>query len=115
MEQCVERGFELEALLDNGDEDVDRDGDPDLGFHRVFGCPEELLDPQMLLDPLEEQLDLPSALVKGADGHGRQTELIGEEHQGFFLTRHRATGCAAGVRGNAGWCSDRRAQWSDRR
>jgi hypothetical protein len=25
---------------------------------------EELLDPQMLLDPLEEQLDLPSALVK---------------------------------------------------
>ena len=37
----------------------------------------------MLLDPLEEQLDLPSALVKGADGRGRQTELIGEEHQGF--------------------------------
>jgi hypothetical protein len=76
-------GFELEALLDDGDEDVDRDGDPDLGFHRVFGCPEELLDPQMLLDPLEEQLDLPSALVKSADGRGRQTELIGEEHQGF--------------------------------
>ena len=37
----------------------------------------------MLLDPLEEQLDLPSALVEGADGRGRQTELIGEEHQGF--------------------------------
>src|SRR5882762_2411718 len=48
-----------------------------------FGYPEELLDPQMLLDPLEEQLDLPSALVEGADGRGRQTELIGEEHQGF--------------------------------
>src|SRR6266853_546274 len=79
LEQCVERGFELEALLDDGDEDVDRDGDPELGFHRVFGCPEELLDPQTLLDPLEEQLDLPSALVEGADGRGRQTELIGDE------------------------------------
>src|SRR6202035_2904184 len=83
LEQCVERGVEGEALLDDCDEDVDRDGDPDLGFYRVFGCPEELLDPQMLLDPLEEQLDLPSALVEGADGRGRQTELIGEEHQSF--------------------------------
>jgi len=31
-----------------------------------------MLDAQMLLDPLEEQLDLPSALVEGADGRGRK-------------------------------------------
>ena len=35
----------------------------------------------MLLDPLEEQFDLPAAFVEGADGRGRQPELIGDEHQ----------------------------------
>jgi len=44
----------------------------------------------MLLDPLEEQLDLPSALVEGADGRGRQTELIVRNTR-VFPTRHRAT------------------------
>src|SRR5438045_2364470 len=45
LEQCVERSVETEALLDDGDEDVDRDGDPDLGLHGIFGCPEEPFDP----------------------------------------------------------------------
>ena len=75
LEQCVERGVQGEPLLDDGDEDVDRDGDPDLGLHGIFGCPEEPLDPQMLLDPFEEQFDLPAALVERADGRGRQPEL----------------------------------------
>ena len=35
----------------------------------------------MLLDPLEEQLDLPAAFVERADGRGRQAKLVGEEHQ----------------------------------
>ena len=35
----------------------------------------------MLLDPLEEQLDLPAALVERADGGRRQGELVGQEHQ----------------------------------
>jgi hypothetical protein len=45
LEQCVERSVETEALLDDGDEDVDRDGDLDLGLHGIFGCPEEPFDP----------------------------------------------------------------------
>src|SRR5690349_9850719 len=35
----------------------------------------------MLLDPFEEQFDLPAAFVERADGRGRQPELVGEEHQ----------------------------------
>ena len=81
LEQCVERGIEGEALLDDGDEDVDRDGDPDLGLHGIFGCPEEAFDTQMPLDPFEEQFDLPAAFVERADGRGRKPELVGEEHQ----------------------------------
>ena len=35
----------------------------------------------MLLDPLEEQFDLPARLVQRADGCGRQREVVGEVHQ----------------------------------
>ena len=58
LEQCVERGVEGEALLDDCDEDVDRDGDPDLGLHCILAGTEEGLDPQMLLDPLEQLNDI---------------------------------------------------------
>ena len=37
----------------------------------------------MLLDPLEEQLDLPATLVKRADRCCRQDHLVGEEDERF--------------------------------
>ena len=63
LENRVEAGLQLEALLDNRDQDVDRDGDPDLGLHRVLGGSVERLDVQVLLNPFEEQLHLPAAAV----------------------------------------------------
>jgi hypothetical protein len=36
-----------------------------------------------LLDPFEEQLDLPPALIQRADCRWTQVELIAQEHQGF--------------------------------
>ena len=56
-----------ESLAQDGDEDVDGDGDPDLGLHGVGRSAIEGLDPQMLLDPFEEQLDLPATTVKLCD------------------------------------------------
>src|SRR5271168_3374631 len=35
----------------------------------------------MLLDPFEEQFDLPATFVESADGRRWQAELVGEEHQ----------------------------------
>ncbi len=49
----MQRDIEIEPLLDDGDEDVDRDDDPDLALDRVLGSAEEALDAKMLLDPLE--------------------------------------------------------------
>ena len=43
-------------------------------------------DAQVLFDPLEEQLDLPSALVKRGNGQRRQEHVVGEEHQGLSGT-----------------------------
>jgi len=57
------------------------DGDPDLRFHRILGRTVELLDAQMLLDPLEEQFDLPARFVDCAVGGCRQDEVVGQEHQ----------------------------------
>ena len=53
-----------EALFDDGNEDVDRHGDPDLRFDGVFGGAEERLDAQVLLDPFEEQFHLPAVFCK---------------------------------------------------
>ena len=44
--------------MDDGYQDIDADGDPDLGFDGVLAGTVERLDAQMLLDPLEEKLDL---------------------------------------------------------
>src|ERR1035441_2017225 len=81
LEKSVEGCFQGEALLDDGNEDVDRYGNPDLRLHRVVRRAVELFDPKMLLDPFEKQFDLPAALVEGADRRGRQGELVGQKHQ----------------------------------
>src|SRR3546814_17504723 len=66
---------------------VDRDGDPDLRLHRIGRSAEERLDAQVLLDPSEEQLDLPALAIQGADRRGGQGELIGEQHDGLEIGR----------------------------
>ena len=58
--QSVEIALDLESLADDGHEHVNRDGDPELGLDRVGRGAKEALDPEMLLDPLEEELDLPA-------------------------------------------------------
>ena len=62
-----------ESLLDDGDEHVDRECNPDLGFDGVLGGAEEDFDMKMLLDPFVKQLDLPPATIKLGDGE-RQEE-----------------------------------------
>ena len=52
----------VQALFDDGDEHVDGDRDPDLGFDGIFRGAEKSLDAQVLLDPFEEQLDTPYML-----------------------------------------------------
>src|SRR5438477_329454 len=66
----------MEAFLDDRDEDINGHRDPDLSSHGVLGGAEETLEPKVLLDPLEEQLDLPTALVQSADGQRRKRKVI---------------------------------------
>ena len=68
-------------FFETGHEQVNADRDPDLRFDGVFGGAEERLDTQVLLDPLEEQFDVPAAFVERGDGLGREAEMIGEKDQ----------------------------------
>ena len=65
----------METFSNDGDKDIGGDGNPDLGLYRIFGSSVEGLDAEMLLDPFEEQFDLPSAFVKFGYGRCRKDEI----------------------------------------
>ena len=60
----------MKLLLDDGDEHVGGDGAPDLCLHGVLAGAQESLDTQVLLDPFEEQLDLPATFVERGNRQG---------------------------------------------
>ena len=63
----VENGVDLESFSDDGDEDVDRDGDRDLGLDRFLAGVEKGLDAEVLL---ERTVRLASAVCKSALSSG---------------------------------------------
>lgn len=56
----------MELLFDDCDEHVGGHGTPDLRLHRVLAGAQKALGAQVLLDPLEEQVDLPLVLYSAA-------------------------------------------------
>ena len=68
-------------LIETGHHEVNAYSDPDLGAHGVLRGAEEGLDAQVLLNPLEEEFDLPPAFVNGCDGNSGQFEVVGKKDQ----------------------------------
>ncbi len=73
--------LDSKALVENGYHQVDADGYPDLGLHSVFAQAVESLYAEVLLYPLEEELDLPASLVDLRDDQGVDLEVVGDEDQ----------------------------------
>ena len=71
----------MKFLLDDGNQHVSRHGAPDLRLDGVLAVAQELLDSQVLLDPFEEQFDLPAVLVECCDGQRRQDKVVGQEDE----------------------------------
>jgi len=92
----VELCFELELLFDDGDEHIDRDGNPDLTLHCVLGGSEKSFDSQVLFDPLEEDLYLPPVTIEIGYCLCRDSEVVGQEVEGFvcFAGREYIRGVA---------------------
>ncbi len=71
----------MQTFFQNGDEQINGDGGPDLGAHGVGAGAIKGFDTQMLLDPFEEQFDLPATPIQLSDGQCRDGEVVGQEDQ----------------------------------
>ncbi len=71
----------MQTLFQNGDEQINGDGRPDLSAHRVWRGAVKGFDAQMLLDPFEEKFDLPAASIEFGDGQRRHGEVVGQKDQ----------------------------------
>jgi hypothetical protein len=67
----AEAAVNTKLLSDNGNQHVDADRNPDLNLDGVRRRTIEGLDPQVLFDQLEEELNLPAALVELGDDECR--------------------------------------------
>ena len=74
-------------LIETGHHEVNANRDPDLGSNGVVRRPEERLDTEVLLDPLEEEFDPPAALVDCRHGESRKIEMIGQEYETLSRSR----------------------------
>jgi len=81
----MQRWVELQEFAHDGDQHVDADYNPLLRLDRVLGGADESLDPQRLLDPLEDELKLPTAAIEL--GGGGQREVGGQEKPAYWLRR----------------------------
>jgi len=80
-DDLLETQGRLAQELDVGQHQIDTHRDPYLGHDSVFTGAHEGLDLEVLLDPFEEQLDLPAGLVDLSDRGGGQSEVVGQEHE----------------------------------
>jgi len=71
----------LQFLFNNGDQHISRDGAPDLRLHGVLAVTQKMFDAQMLLNPFEEQFNLPTAFVQCRNGRCWQPSIVRQEHQ----------------------------------
>jgi len=86
LENFVERSLDSELLLDNCRQQIYRDGDPDLSFHGVLGSAVERLDPKILFDPFEEQLDLPSTFEEQSNRQGWQDKVVRQKDKATMVS-----------------------------
>ena len=64
LQDFTQAPIQPEFLLDDRNKHVNANRDPHLGSHRIVTCTVERLDLKILLDPFEEQFDLPPAFVE---------------------------------------------------
>lgn len=83
MQDFVETPVEFQFLLDNGDENINTDSDPDLGLHCVLGGSIKRLDSKVLFDPLGKEFHLPTAFVQLGNGQRVEHKIVRQEYESF--------------------------------
>ena len=70
-----------EVVFDDCDKAICDNSDVDLYSHGILAVSPETFDTEMLLDPFEEKLDLPTVTVKESDVLGCEVEVVGVVHE----------------------------------
>ncbi len=81
LKNLVKAMRQIQTLLCNRDQHVGGYRDPNLRLHCGLGRADKRLDAKVLLDPLEEQFDLPALLVQRGNRRCRKAHVVGQEHQ----------------------------------
>ncbi len=81
LQSSVECAGQPELLVKDGDYQIGSYSNPYLRLHGIGSCPIVMFDPQVSLDPTEEQFDAPSHLVKHRHCKGRNFQVVRQEHQ----------------------------------
>ncbi len=76
---------QFQTFFEYRDQHVSADRDPNLRFDCVLAGAQKGLDSQMLFDPLEEQLDLPSLPIECCDHLGTESKVVGQKGQAFAI------------------------------
>ena len=83
MQDFVETSVEFQFFLDNGDENIHTDSDPDLDLHRVLGGSIKRLDSKVLLYPLEKEFYMPTAFAQLGNGQRVEHKIVRQEYESF--------------------------------
>lgn len=80
----------MQTLLRNGDQHIGAHRNPDLRSHGVLTGAQKHLNSQVLLDPFEEQLDLPALTVQVGNEFWLQGEVVGQKRDSLarFVLDH---------------------------
>ena len=81
LQSSVQGSGQTQLLVEDGDHQVNGDGNSDLGLHRVGTRAVVVLDSEVAFDPAEEQLDAPSQPVNQGHRQRRDFEMVGQKNQ----------------------------------
>src|ERR1022692_993164 len=99
--------FQSKLLAQDGYQHVNTDRNPDLRLDSVLGGSEKVFDPQVLLDPFEEQFYSPSAFVKLRNSKCGQVKVIGQKYQSLVIFRVPVTDAAETIQIGRASCRER--------
>lgn len=74
-------------LFQYGDQNVNRDRDPNLRFDRVLGSAEKGFYSQVLFYPLEEKFYLPTTFIEMRDNGCGEHNIVCEKDENFSCLR----------------------------
>ena len=81
LQNAVETSLGRQLFFHNRYQHINADGDPDLRLHRIVAGAVKVFDAQVLLNPFEKQLHLPSALIQPGYSERRQRKVIRQKDE----------------------------------